>query len=260
MRNTKKAFTLVELIVVITILAILGTIAFISLQGYSAEARNAKRTSDLSSVASSLSVKLTNGMSVLSAVVDNVNKLDDTVLSIGWWTGTTVTTSQYKAGVANYTALDMKQSEFQDPSNNANYIIGATILAGWVYQLAATVESDGSNVALVTWMYNNRTAAAITGSITTSSNKFVLPITETGKFKSKDKVTISDSIGSRNITSISSDGTTITFDWNASATSNTGATITLNATESTGLIGDNNTTTATTLTTPVTDGWAALPY
>jgi len=31
----KKAFTLVELIVVITILAILWTIAFISLQGYS---------------------------------------------------------------------------------------------------------------------------------------------------------------------------------------------------------------------------------
>ncbi|MDR1987995.1 MAG: prepilin-type N-terminal cleavage/methylation domain-containing protein [Candidatus Peribacteria bacterium] len=31
-KSTKKAFTLVELIVVVTILAILGTIAFISLQ------------------------------------------------------------------------------------------------------------------------------------------------------------------------------------------------------------------------------------
>jgi prepilin-type N-terminal cleavage/methylation domain-containing protein len=48
MRNTKKqAFTLVELIVVITILAILGTIAFISLQGYSQDAKNSKVTSDL---------------------------------------------------------------------------------------------------------------------------------------------------------------------------------------------------------------------
>jgi len=50
-KSTKKAFTLVELIVVITILAILGTIAFISLQGYSADARNTKRTSDTSSLA-----------------------------------------------------------------------------------------------------------------------------------------------------------------------------------------------------------------
>jgi len=39
----KKAFTLVELIVVITILTILGTIAFISLQGYSRDARDSTR-------------------------------------------------------------------------------------------------------------------------------------------------------------------------------------------------------------------------
>ena len=47
-------FTLVELIVVITILAILGTIAFISLQWYSSQARDSTRISDLSSMKSSL--------------------------------------------------------------------------------------------------------------------------------------------------------------------------------------------------------------
>ncbi|QFR39771.1 prepilin-type N-terminal cleavage/methylation domain-containing protein [Candidatus Gracilibacteria bacterium 28_42_T64] len=48
MQQTKnKAFTLVELIVVITILVILGTIAFISLQGYSKHARNSARISDI---------------------------------------------------------------------------------------------------------------------------------------------------------------------------------------------------------------------
>lgn len=57
MHKTKnKAFTLVELIVVITILAILGTIAFISLQWYSTDARDSTRISDLSSMKTSLEV------------------------------------------------------------------------------------------------------------------------------------------------------------------------------------------------------------
>ena len=50
----KRAFTLVELIVVITILAILGTIAFISLQWYSADARNSTRISNINNIKTSL--------------------------------------------------------------------------------------------------------------------------------------------------------------------------------------------------------------
>ncbi|MDD2871274.1 MAG: prepilin-type N-terminal cleavage/methylation domain-containing protein [Candidatus Gracilibacteria bacterium] len=53
-KQKTNGFTLVELIVVITILAILGTIAFISLQGYSSQARDSTRISDLSSMKSSL--------------------------------------------------------------------------------------------------------------------------------------------------------------------------------------------------------------
>jgi len=50
----RPAFTLIELIVVITILAILWTIAFISLQWYSAQARDSKRLSDISNIKKSL--------------------------------------------------------------------------------------------------------------------------------------------------------------------------------------------------------------
>ncbi len=53
-RNNQLAFTLVELIVVITILAILWTIAFISLSWYSSDARDSTRISDMSSMKSSL--------------------------------------------------------------------------------------------------------------------------------------------------------------------------------------------------------------
>ena len=58
-KSTRSAFTLVELIVVITILAVLGTIGFISMQGYSADARNAKRTSDVNSMWKVLSLYIT---------------------------------------------------------------------------------------------------------------------------------------------------------------------------------------------------------
>ena len=54
MINIKKAFTLVELIVVITILAILWTIAFLSFQWYSRDARDSVRTSDIDNIRSSL--------------------------------------------------------------------------------------------------------------------------------------------------------------------------------------------------------------
>ncbi len=52
--QNKKAFTLVELIVVIIIIAILWTIAFISLQWYSKSARDVRRTTDIQNIKKSL--------------------------------------------------------------------------------------------------------------------------------------------------------------------------------------------------------------
>lgn len=54
-------FTLVELIVVITILAILGTVGFISLQGYSSKARDSARVSDITNITKGLEILLTKG-------------------------------------------------------------------------------------------------------------------------------------------------------------------------------------------------------
>jgi type II secretory pathway pseudopilin PulG len=50
------AFTLVELIVVITILVILGTIAFTSLTGFSGNARDSSRVSDLTNISKGLDI------------------------------------------------------------------------------------------------------------------------------------------------------------------------------------------------------------
>ncbi len=51
-----KAFTLVELIVVITILSILGTIAFVSFRWYTRDAKNSTRVSDMRTIDKSLSL------------------------------------------------------------------------------------------------------------------------------------------------------------------------------------------------------------
>lgn len=56
MIKNKKAFTLVELIITIIIISILGTIAFISLQWYSRQARDSIRITDVSTIKSWLDI------------------------------------------------------------------------------------------------------------------------------------------------------------------------------------------------------------
>ena len=65
----KKGFTLVELIVVITILAILWTIAFISLQWYAKDARDSVRIQDVANIKKSLELLLQRNDSIQSQVM-----------------------------------------------------------------------------------------------------------------------------------------------------------------------------------------------
>jgi Tfp pilus assembly protein PilE len=65
----KKWFTLVELIVIITILAILWTITFIALQGFAADARNIKRISDWKQLLTKITIENTRWVSITDLVV-----------------------------------------------------------------------------------------------------------------------------------------------------------------------------------------------
>lgn len=255
MRNTKKAFTLVELIVVITILAILGTIAFISLQGYSSDARNSKRTSDLGSIISKMTIEITKGVSLLSFVGTDANRMTGQNVA---WTGTTAGTD-YDAWVVNYLALDMKETEFQDPVGKG-YVIWVTTKAGAKYQVAATRETWGwSPVAVIkgNWISRDTTGLTLAAVATADPTVTLADSSDSNKFKVGDYV---DLWGATDylITKVSDTGMIITLSGWVNALDNGSTTIQLAAADADSLIWTLAPTPA--LGTPITDGWTNLPY
>ena len=201
MRNTKNAFTLVELIVVITILAILGTIAFISLQGYSADARNSKRTSDLGNIQSAISLKQVEGVPLMSFVT-GVPASTITGIDLAGATAIPTDTTKYNAGTPAYTVLNVVAKDFKDPQDN-QYAIAATTFDGGVFQVAATMEVDGNDQALVNGTFNARTTQAYSG--TTVGDVFTLDDANANTFKLNDTTNLGT------VTKVSRDGVTLTI-------------------------------------------------
>jgi prepilin-type N-terminal cleavage/methylation domain-containing protein/uncharacterized protein (TIGR02145 family) len=125
----KKGFTLVELIVVITILAILWTIGFISLQWYSKSARDSTRISDITSMEKILSLyKLTNNQ--------YPTPVDPTIVT---YSGSTAWT-QWVFWKTAYTRNAMMSNVPLDPITALEYPYSVTA-DGQEYQLAAVLEN-----------------------------------------------------------------------------------------------------------------------
>ncbi len=257
MKNLRKWFTLVELIVVITILAILGTIAFISLQGYSGDARNSKRVSDLNSITSAVKNQLTEGQSYMSFVTQVTDNLSSTRQISG--TAATLAT-EYNAGTVNYTALPVKSSDFQDPLGNNSYIIGATTRAGWAVEMAASMEQGGQRVAKLIGDWVPRLSTTlVSGTGTAATNSWTLTNTsDINKLKAGDNYTLSGGTSSTGtVLSISPDGMTFKLSGNIVAGN---IQILLTNSEITGLI-DKKDTSPAAGTAYVSDGSSTnLPY
>ena len=208
MINAKKqAFTLVELIVVITILAILGTIAFISLQGYSADARNSKRTQDLNNIAAAINIKTVQGSSLTSFVLDTTAATSFS----GSIAGTGTTSDDFRSGTVNHTALGIKAEDFRD-STGDDYRIGATTKKNGQFELASIVENgSGSPTAAVNGTYNARQG---TGAISTTINGNNLTLdnnTDIGSFFVGDFITVDGASSAVEVVRISVDGSTLTL-------------------------------------------------
>jgi prepilin-type N-terminal cleavage/methylation domain-containing protein len=167
--QNKKAFTLVELIVVITILAILWTIAFISLQWYSASARDSARVTDLGLIKKSFEIYS----------LDKSEYPEPTgwkVVTYEWgdaWT-------QWTFWEATYRSVKRLSNIPLDPLTKKEYVYSLTTNKQ-EYQLAIiseteddtainnslnTYASEETAILKVVWNYNGATLEVNTGSMT----------------------------------------------------------------------------------------------
>lgn len=167
MKKLQKGFTLVELIVVITILAILGTIAFISLQGYSQDAKNAKVNQDLATLGSAIEIANTDGtLSGFDALIDqsgdgatfatnnvvtgNITIFDNSNASS---TGAIASASTYDVGILDFAAIRQSGGDFKDSSGNEYVAAVAYSGATAYYQLAGQTKGATDFTAVVKGNY-----------------------------------------------------------------------------------------------------------
>ena len=159
MRKTQKGFTLVELIVVITILAILGTIAFISLQGYSRDARNSKVISDIRTLVTAVEVGVTDGSFRLDQIV-TADIPSASLAPIGLATGTFGSGIQLDgsgSGSASvwsidFTTLRQAGDDFRDSEGNAYvaaYAASPEDARNTFYQIAGQVVTGAGTYEAV---------------------------------------------------------------------------------------------------------------
>lgn len=135
MKNKKrKAFTLVELIIVITILAILATIWFMSFQTYTADARDWKRKTDLWLIRNWLEIYQAKKSVLPSPDEQTVNIMSWTdLISIQWYAWTSV-------------LQKLRASDIKDSLDNIyyTYIVNSDKTN---YQLLSMLEDDNNLVS-----------------------------------------------------------------------------------------------------------------
>ncbi len=149
MRNTKNAFTLVELIVVITILAILGTIAFISLQGYSQDAKNTKVIQDLNNISSKINIKTSQKDAVTYPSLRSNDTFSTNSVSWNFNSGTILDNTNYGVGNISFAVLWEDGAKFKD--NEGRDYIFAYAAWGWasMFQVAGQIRDAADNNAVI---------------------------------------------------------------------------------------------------------------
>lgn len=249
----KTAFTLVELIVTITILAILGTIAFINLRMYISESKNSKVLNDLNSIATSLKSESVSGKNIIAFLSDSTSSIPNITLSgkigILW-------INEYGAGDINFQAFKVQADTFKNPYSGAPYKLGiTTIFPDSTFQVVGTVTRSDSwlkaNKILGTYVPRKNTRLVSVNSINYSDNSIKIFPEDIGYFYVWDL--IESAWVNYTVTSISSNNSNLKLDTLTWLTSS--SLLTLKYSESIGLVWSKN-----DLDLPVIDWWSDFPY
>jgi prepilin-type N-terminal cleavage/methylation domain-containing protein len=163
-----RAFTLVELIVVITILAILATVGFLSLQGYTKDARNSTTRANLQTISTTLSnaaaeetLPFTSYATGTGNNLDNFGSGSRTVFS-GSTLSSLAALGLYRAERVDFAKLRVNPDKFND--DGKAYLFGAVTVSETdprtgiarprsAFQLAATVYEGTADRAYVQGNY-----------------------------------------------------------------------------------------------------------
>ena len=247
-KKNKKGFTLVELIVVITILAILWTVSFLSFNGYAKSARNAKRIDSIWKISAAIEGRSAGGKSLLGFVISWQEVIDAKIA------GTPPTVwGNYKAGIVNFRALEVRSEDYRDPSYNDFYRAWVTLTSKWRFEAAATLEQDDIKIAKVIGNWNPRLSSSIAWNGASWSKKFTLSnISNIGSLNIWDTISGTWVPTGTKIKAISNDSMNLFLDQALTAST---ASISLSDDEVVSLIassGDPN--------IPVTDTTVNVPY
>lgn len=168
MKLFRKWFTLVELIVVITILAILGTIAFISLQWYAKDARDSVRIQDVANIKKSLELFVTETW--LYPVPSNA-----TDITYSWWVAwqqwTVWDSVQENLSQLNKKPVDpILETEYSYSRTNSKTEYEISWVLEWWWGLSSHSIINKANaatayMALVGWNYNGQVLKVSTGGL-----------------------------------------------------------------------------------------------
>jgi hypothetical protein len=102
----------------------------------------------------------------------------------------------YDAGIVNFTNLGVKQSDFQDPGTQEDYVIGATIKKLGKYEIAATLEQGSTQIAKVVGDYIARPITTIATTVISNTPQKRVNITSDanfGRFFVGDRVALGSS-------------------------------------------------------------------
>lgn len=165
----RRGFTLVELMITMTIMVILVSVAIVSLRGTQANGRDAKRTSDTATIARGLEARYGNGMTAPS---------DGTAVALA--SGGSCTTTQ---PISSLTALE---SGAYPSTEELTYVMGTTDSAYCPNKVSSYITEDlpgisntnlqppGSGALILA------TSATIPSAATVGKNYYYLPLDANG--------------------------------------------------------------------------------